>query len=321
MATNLKKVQPGDIVESDLMNQIIDTVEGLEVAVSSLGWSTGTVVVPPLFGKTLNSAMTTINQPQTKLKLGNTIDAYGAALDPNQSDTRQRIIIGQTPPADARVSPNTFINLLLSVKPATGGGGGGGNPTQPTISSFNPAKTPLGEKVRIFGTNFDPDPAQNKISFADVDAGLPEQSSQTQLLVRVPKDIPSPPTGNSEKTVSVTVKCPNGIATGEMILLAALAGDAPTITTIVGADPDFLVVGEIATITGTNFSANIQENKITFGTTETFPETSGNSTTKLKVKVPSPPNIQTGIPVFLDVSVTVNGRQSNIIHGKEIDKP
>lgn len=322
MATNLKKVQPGGIIESDQMNQIVDAIQGLEAAVSGLGWSTGTVTVPSMFGKTLNSAMAIINQPQTKLKLGNTLDAYGAALDPNLSDTRQRIVIGQSPPPDARVNPNTFLNLLLSAKPSTGGGSGGG--TLPTIGSFNPLKTSIGEKVKIFGTNFDPDPLKNKVSFADVEAEKPEQASQTQLLVRVPKNIPNPPTGNAEKKVSVTVKCPNGIATGETTLLAALPGDPPTISTIVGGDPESseLLVGEIVTITGTNFSESLQENKITFGTKETGPETSENpQTTLLRVRVPEPDNIQGGgIPVFLDISVTVKGRQSNLIN-KGIIKP
>lgn len=320
MATNLKKVQPGDIVESDLMNQIIDTVDGLAAAVSGLGWSTGTVAVPALFGRTLSSALTTINQPQTKLKLGNTIDAYGAALDPNLSDTRQRIVIGQMPAADARVSPNTMVDLLLSVKPSTSGGTAPS--TVPTIAKFNPAKTPIGEKVTIFGTNFDPDPKKNHVFFAGMEAPEPEQAGSTQLLVRVPK-IADPPTGNNEKKISVVVKVADkGEVSADTIVLAALEGEPPSVTSIKGADPDgVLIVGEVVTITGANFSASIQQNKITFGSTETFPETTGNSTTTLRVKVPELPNLQVGGFVFVDIFVTVAGRQSNMLLGKEVDKP
>ncbi len=103
-------------------------------------------------------------------------------------------------------------------------------------------------------------------------------------------------------------------------MLPKLAGDPPELISIRGSDPDVLVVGEIATVTAKNFSTSIQENKITFGSTVTSPETSGNTATTFRVKVPNLPQLSTAPFVFVDIFITVAGRQSNLIK-KEVDRP
>jgi hypothetical protein len=317
MATELKKVEPGDLIEAELMNLIINHLKDLSAAVSGLGWAAGSVTVPNLFGRTLSSAQLLISEPQVKLKLGNTVDAFGAALNPGLSTTKQKIVIGQVPTAGARVAVNSTIDVLLSAQPEAGTGP---TPTQESkITGFNPAKTPIGEKVTIFGVNFDVDPAKNKVTFADTPATAPEKGGTTELLVRIPS-IPNPPSGSNEKKVSVIVETPAGKATGETILLPPLEGPAPELTSIKGADPDVLVVGEIATIVGKNFSTKLQENSVTFGTTTTGLETAGNSNTTLKVKVPELPGLASGQFRFVDIFVTVAGRQSNLIKNREVDK-
>jgi len=321
MAQELRKVERGGLIEADLMNLIIDKLVILSDTVSSLGGSTGNVTVPNLFGRTLSSAQSLITEPQIKLRLGNTIDAFGAALNPNLPETRTKIVIGQVPASGVRVPVNSSVDLLLSAQPSTNGNGTTTS-TVPKITGFNPTKTPVGEKVTIFGENFEVDLAKNKVFFDDTPtAAPPEKGGTTELLVRVPS-ISSPPAAGTEKKVNVRVELPEGkVATGETTLLPALGGEPPELISIRGSDPDVLTVGEIATITGKNFSEKLQENTVIFGTITAGVETSGNSTTTLRVRVPDLPGLPPGGFRSVDIGVSVAGRQSNLIKNKEIDKP
>lgn len=315
MATELKKVERGDLIESDLINLIIDWLMELHAKISGMG-GTGAASVPNLFGKTLSTAQSMLSEPPISLKLGNTIDAYGALLNPGLAETKQKIVIGQAPPAGARVATNSLVDVLLSVQ--AGGTGTTPTPVATKITGFNPAKTPVGEKVTIFGENFEVDFTKTKVFFADVPTATPESGATGEVLVRVPATITVP--AGTEKRVSVRVETSFGKATADTTLLPPLEGPPPEFKSIKGVtDPDALVVGEIATIEGKNFSSKIQENSVKFGDTTTPVETAGNTTSTLKVKVPELPGLTSGNHRTVDIVVIVATRQSNIVR-KEVNK-
>ena len=325
MATELKKVERGDLIESSLINLIIDKIMEL-----SGGVQTGSVTVPYLFGKTISQAKTIINLPPNILSFGNVVDAFGVALDPDLSANNTRLIVNQVPDPGARVSPGSFVDLLVAATPSAGG-----TPPPPpvptinTVNPFVPAKVPIGQDVTINGNNFALDIKKNKVTFDGVpQTGDPSpESSKTKLVVKVPA-ISNPPTTGQEKEVTVIVEADGVKSAGvKLILLPPLAGTNPTITTIGSSSPSFARVGEIITINGTGFNpTTLAQNVISFALVDTAvtatPELTGNTALLLRVKVP-PMSGASGPQSFVDVSifVTVGGKKSNVIGGFTVGGP
>ena len=316
MATELKKVEPGDLIKSELMNQIIYRIEELTNKVGGLG-ETGSVTVPSLFGRTLLQAATIIKQPQFSLQFGNVVDAFGTSIDPDLTESRSRVIINQIPAPGARANPGGAIDVLIAASGSTGGGTNqqSNKPIINTTNPFNPVKVPIGQDVTIFGNNFALDRTKNKVTFDGVPS--PEdptpESTKTMLVVKVPA-IPNPPPAGGEKQVTVIVETPDGRSAGaNLTLLPALSGQDPKIDSITSSGQDFARIDEVITLNGAGFSTSLAENRISFSDVTTSPEPTGNSATVLKVKVP----VISGVvrpDDFKDVSVfvTVNGRKSNV---------
>jgi hypothetical protein len=313
MAQELKKVEPGDLIASDLMNLIIDELLDLEAKVAGMG-GTGTVTVPSLFGMTLDSAQSLISQPQFKMNMGSVLDAYGTLLNAGENDAKQRLVINQYPVPGARVGTGAFVNLLVGAKPSAGGGG---TTTPPAVklNSFNPAKAHIGEQVTLIGENFYMlDITKNVVTIGGVKAAPPTSMKSTELNVVVP-DIPEPPTGTAEKPVSVKVENPNGTASLDLLVLAKREG-VPTLTNMTkdtSATPaTIFAVGSIVKINGTNFSSESQKNVVTFGKISTTPESTGNTTSVLRVRVPLVEGLTQNVEgsVLVNVFVTSNGIKS-----------
>jgi IPT/TIG domain-containing protein len=312
MATELKKVQPGELIKSDLMNLIIEKLLALDTGTQP----TGSVTVPNLFGRTLSEAATVIKQPQISLQLSNVVDAFGAPLDPDLTENKSRLILNQVPEPGARVNPGSLIDLLVAAKPSTSTTGTSLKPTINTVNPFNPAKVPIGQDVTINGNNFALDRTKNRVTFDGVAAvGDPTpESSKNKLVVKVPA-ISAAPAEGQEKEVTVVVTTPDGGASDgvKLVVLPPLAGANPTITSIQSSDVDFARVGEVIIINGSGFSSTLTQNQVTFDTVNTFPEQTGNTPEKITVKVPAIAGV-VGPADFKDISifVTVNGRKSNV---------
>ena len=73
MPTLPSEVQPGDIISSELMTEILSRLSQLSDAVL-----TGTQSVPNLIGLSLTDARTLIQQPSLQLALGFVVDAHSA---------------------------------------------------------------------------------------------------------------------------------------------------------------------------------------------------------------------------------------------------
>jgi hypothetical protein len=310
MAQELKKVEPGDLVASDLMNLIIDELLDLQAKVTGIGGS-GTVTMPSLFGMTLTSAKDLIAQPQHKLNLGSVLDAYGALLNPSAADVQQRLVINQYPVPGARVATGVFVNLLVGAKPAAGGGG----PTPANtvkIFGFNPTKAHIGEPVKIIGENFFmSDLSKNEVTIGGVKTNTPTSLSQSELNVLVPEGISGAPVGAEEKPFSVKVKNPNGEASLDLILLAKRS-NVPDVFNIMkqGASTPStsFKVDSIVKVNGENFAEERTANQVFFGAVSAVPEQMENSTSALFVRVPLVGGLTPGTNSSVKVEVFVQSK-------------
>ena len=279
------RVRPGDLIQSDLMNLILQRLQELSDSISGLS-DTGRVSVPSVFARTLADARTILALPMNRLNVGNVIDAFGLAVDVNAVESRTRLVVNQIPPPGARVASGSAVDLVLAAKQGTGG------TTPSTLPTIDPSvarlKTPIGEEVIITGSNFAQLRSDNQVFFDNVPAPVPSaQSGTTALFVRVP-DVTNPPTGTQEKQVPLRVVItPTGqAATSTTILLAKLAVSIPTVSSIDIAPNDTGVLGELVTIHGTGFAAAAADNVVLFGTQRATAETTGSNTTTLVVRVP-----------------------------------
>ncbi len=168
----------------------------------------------------------------------------------------------------------------------------------PTISGFSPASGAPGNTVTITGTNFDPTPANDTVTFNGTTATV-QSATATQLAVTVPNGATSGP-------ISVTLTTSGQTAT---------SGSSFTVlppVTITGFSPANGLPGDLVTITGTNFDPNPANDTVRFnGITATVQNA---STTQLVVTVPA--SASTGpITVSLPLTGQSAGSVSNFIVG------
>jgi len=155
-------------------------------------------------------------------------------------------------------------------------------PLPPAITSFSPTSGVTGVSVTITGTGFGTTPANNSVSFLGSPAVV-NSATSTQLVVTVPS-------GAQTGTIAVSAYNGNyGYSTTEFSKLPL---------TVSGFTPTAGPTGTPVTISGTGFSSNIANDRVTFnGTAATV--TAANATA---ITANVPPNITTG-----PVAVSVNG--------------
>ena len=167
----------------------------------------------------------------------------------------------------------------------------------PVITSFSPTSGPVGTTVTIEGTNFGTIPADNTVLFGTVQASV-ISATATQLSVVVP-------TGATTQLISVTV---NGLTSnsGTSFTVTAPPSDPPAITSF---SPTSGQVGTNITIYGSNFSTNISNNIVKFGTVQAA--IISGMTTQLMVTVPAGATTQ---PIYVTVnSLTAYSSTSFIV--------
>jgi gliding motility-associated-like protein len=126
--------------------------------------------------------------------------------------------------------------------------------TSPSISGFTPPSGAVGTAIVINGTNFDPSPTNNVVSFNGTVASV-TAATASSITATVPS-------GATTGKISVTVNnCITVQTTSDFTVTAPL----PTITSFTPASGP---VGTTVTITGTNFSTTAANNTVAFnGTT------------------------------------------------------
>ena len=281
-------VLPGQVIRANLINQLIDFVNGSGSTVPS------GVEVPDLFGRTLSQARIELTQPALNLALGTTLDAFGTLVDPNAPASQTRLVIGQAPPSGVRVPAGSAVNLVLAAQ-----GSGPSPQPKPIVTGFNQASTPINQPITLLGDNFDLAAANNTVTFDSVPAGVPNPASKTSLTVVVP-NVPGVP-----KTVNVVVTTPGGGSSTPQTttILPPLAGPNPSISNIdISPNPVAAQVGQSIKINGANFDNSAANNTISFDTVLVAPSLA--SPTQLTVTVPNIPGVNLNQPPK-SVSVTV----------------
>jgi hypothetical protein len=290
MAAQLKRVERGDLITSDLMNLIIDQL--IELSGKGTGPQPGDVLVPSLLARTLFQASDIIKQPQISMQFGNIIDAAGNVVDPALPESKTRLIINQNPVPGMLVNLGAKVDLVLAAK-ATNGSSTPPVDKKPQITGFAKAETPIKQPVTILGKNFDPAAAKNKVTFDGMDAGTPSaQSTEIFLIVTVP-EVSNPPAAGKTKEVTVKVETAFGEDSMKYVVSAPLSGENPKIDSIKTKVTGIAQIGEVITIQGDFFDPTPGKNKVSFEgqDVEVVPETSGSSAKALAVKVPSLPGL------------------------------
>ena len=312
MATLPTKVQPGDLITSELVNAMLEDL-------AQLKGSAGTQTVPDVFGRFLPDARTIINQPSKQLTLGTVLDVAGAVIDPLASANAILIVLGQSPVSGTRVAPGTSVNLVVS-RAATGGGT---TLPPPTITRTETAigtpatKFRVGDPVVIVGTNFHVTPSQNIVTFDGVGTPVTSDPSDPtrRLLVKVPTGISGGPVnpGDPDKTgVILVVSTPAGVPVSTTITVAAPSGvPVPQITSFT---PPAQAVGANVTISGQNFSATASRNEVSFGNVAAASIVSV-TPTDIVAKVPDFPDLPnvSGSTKDVQIRVTVKDASGTVI--------
>ncbi len=113
----LSHVLPGQVIRSKDFNALIDEINALQTGAPGAG-----VSVPDVFGVALSQAKAVITQPSVNLTLGSVFDVFGTAINPNTPASAARLVLGQAPPALARVTVGSPVNLTVAASPQGGGG-------------------------------------------------------------------------------------------------------------------------------------------------------------------------------------------------------
>ncbi len=144
--------------------------------------------------------------------------------------------------------------------------------TQLSVVEFTPASGPVGTQVSIYGTGFDPAPANNVVTFNGTPATV-SAATRNRLTTTVPAGAVTGPIG-------VVVGANNAVSTSNFVVSAVSV--APTIASF---SPAVGGPGTPVTINGANFDPTVALNTVTFNTT--FANAATASPTVLGTTVPA----------------------------------
>lgn len=171
-------------------------------------------------------------------------------------------------------------------------------PVPPTITSFTPSSGPIGNIVTITGTNFSTMPANNTVRFNGTTASV-MASTATSITTSVPSGATT-----GKITVTVGVNTASSVADFTVTIVPS--------PTIISFTPIRGPIGNVVTITGTNFSPMSANNTVTFnGTT-----TSVSASTATSITTTVPIGATTG-----KITVTVGGNTATSINDFVITTP
>jgi hypothetical protein len=291
------QVTSGDLITAALMNEILQRLATVEGNAGS--GTSGTVVVPSVFGFTLSSARTLLSSPAQQLAPGVAVGTDGAIVDATLPANGTRMVLVQMPSAGTRVVPGSTVDMIVVAASAV-------PPVQPAaITAIVPSTAPIGSTIDVQGTGFAQLFSSNAVRFDGIAGTVLPGGNTTHLNVVVPAGIPNAP----KNGVQVIVQPTGGSASTPFSLnVTAAVINKPTITTPLS--PASGTAGQPITINGTNFGANPAANGVKFnGITASI--TAANSTS---ITATVPAGVVTNAPKF-DVQLVVTnlttGQSSN----------
>lgn len=291
----LEQIGPGKLIRSEVFKWMIERIRELEEEVSKE--PPGQVSVPNLIGRTLGTAIDTLDQASVELRLGRVLSTSGVLINTDDPEQRSRVLLAQFPTPNERVASDSAVEFLAAPLDDS-------ETNRPVIDKENfPSSARVGTLMTIPGSNFPsawPSDTPNSVTFDGVEAEVQSgSSSPTAITVRIPESIPNAPTGDEELEVTVEVNVEGQSDSTTMTVLPAPEEPLPQITSL----PDQAEVGELITIAGENFSETASENTVYFGTDPQNVEAS--STTSLDVVVPEVSGLGSQPGSFKSVTVTV----------------
>lgn len=223
MANELHEVDPGDLVESELINHIVRVIEDLKERVGA--GIESPVTVPLFIGLDLGTASDQLERPNVFLQRAPVLDVAGQSIDPDLSEMRSRTVVSQLPSPGERVSSGTPVRLLVSA--GTSGGDDGDTTPPPEISFPGDITVPLGTVLTIPGANFLP--GTPEVTVDGVPATI-ERRTSVALDARVPETISLPGGAARLVPVSVTVRGVTVTDDDSVTLVPKPPGAQPTVT-------------------------------------------------------------------------------------------
>jgi hypothetical protein len=288
-----ERVQPGDIISAELFNRMIAMLNAHE---SQLAGGHGDAVVPDLFGRTLSDARLALEAQQ--LSLGSVVDVFGAVVAPGAA-AASRLVLNQVPVAGSRTVTRASVHLVVA---ATSAGSGPTGPANPQINEIVPDRQHRDGDIEVRGTGFVHGAV---VTFDGIAGTVHDTSTQSRLLVRVPRGIPGAPSapGDPDRSgVVIRVTNPGGepVTAETRLTLSAPPADPLTIGEITPATGR---VGQSIRIIGTGFSTTASQNVVRFD--DAVGEVTAAAATELTVTVPSIPGlVAPGDSRFVNVTVT-----------------
>lgn len=270
MSNDLKEVEPGDLIESRLFNQLVRRIRELEERVPDPG---PRVTVPRFVGQRLGNSVDTINQPNVFLNLGSVFDGAGSAVTPSLSENRERIVVSQMPRPGVEVSRNQRVDLLVAAEKTSDDGDDGSTVPVPTITSITPDPQHIGSPVTIAGSNFSTDASEVSVTIDDVPVDEIRGLDANSMEVTVPENVRDPAAdGQTTRTVTVSVTSRGRTATFETFAVESPSEtDVPEITAVDtkrhhddSREQGQATEGEKIAVVGRNFADTAEMMTVTF---------------------------------------------------------
>jgi hypothetical protein len=304
MAVITETVNPGDVISSALMKKIIDLLNAHE---TSLGGGGGGIVVPNLFGQTLNDARLALQLQQ--LTLGTVVDTGGAVINPLAVSSQQRMVLNQVPVSGSQTVTGGSVNLVVAGQSS---GSPAPAPAAPVINLLLPSSVRAGNTLEIRGSGFAG--VTSVVTFGGINGVVQATSNQTRIFVLVPTGIPGAPALPGDPAtpgIALRVTNPDSqFVNSTVTLLPPLT--SPLAISNIAPDPGQM--GSSVVITGTGFLTTLNQNVVSFGTLTATPTLA--TPTQLTVTIPngipglSGPGDSTSVNVT--VTRTTDGEVSNV---------
>jgi hypothetical protein len=202
-----------------------------------------------------------------------------------------------------------FLMLVMGISSCKKDEGAGTVPptetaTTPQITSITPKNPQTGDVVTITGTNFGVTATDVAVKIGSTSVTI-SSVTNTEIKFTVPTDITSGDVAVAIKSIAVVNKDPQGVA----ITVTPKTLTTPTFTAMA---PTSGKVGDVITLTGTNFSTQASKNKVFFTTT------TGGTVVLATVKTASATQLTVEVPastVTGGVSITVDGTNASVATG------
>ncbi|HEY6137026.1 MAG TPA: PASTA domain-containing protein [Thermoanaerobaculia bacterium] len=250
---------PGDLITADLWNKMLSLIDGVSARIDAQEAR----VVPDVVGDLFPTALGEIAVAQ--LDLSTVFDVEGTRGTPGDKALDTRIVVSQSPYANAAVPAGTRVSLVITAPKVV-------KANAPTITGVKPANAQIGQALDITGTNFTGN-VRVAIRAAQLDPSQFTVQSATQIhIAKFPPFSGGPDPGTS---VPLPLTVGNDAGNSDNFTVTFVAPALPakpiSITNVNLADNGHL------RISGTNLVQSGQDIAVTMGGEDRVPFVEGST--------------------------------------------